>query len=219
MLRDADVLAERTLEPEVGAGRRVAEEIHRLLSDAEVTVEQLDRIVVGIGPGGFTGLRIGIATALALAQARSIPVVGASTLEGLAAGMADEVPDGALLVPVIDAKRREVFTAAYRATSGGIAEVAEPRAATVDSFEELLAEVATEGDPAWLGGDGLHRCDHLLGPAARALPAGSAGHRVHARELVRRVAAGAALPAMPRYLRLPDAEVNRQKRAAEAAAT
>ena len=138
LLRGAEPLLERTLPADRGAGRRVAEEIHRALVDAGLVVRDVSRIVVGIGPGGFTGLRIGIATALALGQALDVPVVGVSTLEALALGMAGDVPDGGLLVPVIDAKRQEVFTAAYRAAGdGGLEVVAEPRAATVSGMAEL----------------------------------------------------------------------------------
>lgn len=218
MLRDADLVVERTLDPEVGAGRRVAEEIHRLLTEAGLTVRDLDRIVVGVGPGGFTGLRIGIATALALGQALGVPVIGASTLEALAAGMAAESPAGALLVPLIDAKRREVFTAAYRASPAGrIEEVAEPRAATAEMFEEMLTELGGDVHTVRLAGDGLHRCAHLVGTMALALPAGSGAHRVRGRALADQVVAGAGLPVVPRYLRLPDAEVNRLRREEEAA--
>jgi tRNA threonylcarbamoyl adenosine modification protein YeaZ len=201
-----------------GAGRRVAEEIHRALVDAGLVVRDVSRIVVGIGPGGFTGLRIGIATALALGQALRVPVVGVSTLEALALGMAGDVPDGGLLVPVIDAKRQEVFTAAYRAAGdGGLEVVAEPRAATVSGMGELLGAAASAGDPAWLAGDGLPRCAELTGPAARPLPPECPSHLVSAVQLVRRADAGGALPVAPIYLRLPDAEVNRLRRMSEAA--
>lgn len=208
---------ERAVEPSAGAGRRVAEEIHLLLCDAGAGIRDVGRVVVGVGPGGFTGLRIGIATALALGQALDVPVIGASTLEALACGMAREVPEGALLVPVIDAKRREVFVAAYRGGGAATLEtVIAPRATTAEGLAELVASVGATDDPAWLAGDGLLRWAGGDGGAARALPDGSPAHRVRAVDLVGRVDGGAGLPVVPQYLRLPDAEVNRLRREREA---
>ena len=98
VLRDEEVLGER-----VSLARRVLLDANELLAAAAVGVTDVERIVVGTGPGSFTGLRIGIAAARGLALALDVPVAGVSTLDALAAGT-----PGA--VPVIDAGRREVFT-------------------------------------------------------------------------------------------------------------
>ena len=98
VLRDEEVLGER-----ISLARRVLLDAHELLASAGAGVTEVDRIVVGRGPGSFTGLRIGIAAARGLALALDVPVAGVSTLDALAAGT-----PGAL--PVIDAGRREVFT-------------------------------------------------------------------------------------------------------------
>jgi tRNA threonylcarbamoyladenosine biosynthesis protein TsaB len=218
VLRDGVTLLERILPPEPGVGRRIAHEIHLLLDSAGVGVRDLDEIVVGIGPGGFTGLRIGIATALGLGQALAIPVAGVVSLEALALGMADHAPAGALLVPVIDAKRREVFAAGYRISGdGGLAVVIEPVATTGEGLAELLAAEASRERPAWLAGDGLHRCEPFAGPAVAMAPPGSPAHAISASRLASRAATGGARPVAPLYLRLPDAEVNRLRREREAA--
>ncbi len=73
----------------------------------------IERIAVGVGPGGFTGLRLGIATARALAQARDLPLVGVSSLAALAAGARDAAA-GRTVLAAIDARRGEVFAAAWR---------------------------------------------------------------------------------------------------------
>jgi tRNA threonylcarbamoyladenosine biosynthesis protein TsaB len=77
LLQGDEVLAELWLGAAPGAGRRVLEAAHHLLAATGRTPRAIERIVVGIGPGGFTGLRIGIATALGLGQALRVPVEGA----------------------------------------------------------------------------------------------------------------------------------------------
>lgn len=207
--------AELWLGPSPAGGRRVLEAAHHLMRAAGTEPRDLRRIVVGVGPGGFTGLRIGLATAVALGQALGVEVTGASSLEALALSIADWTgrEPGAIVVPVIDARRREVFAAAYRLTRDGDLEpVVSPAALGPDALLEALEPVAAEEGPLWLGGDGLDaHGDALTRPGLTPLPTGSPGHRVAATALVRRVDAGAGLPAVPTYLRLPDAEVNRRR--------
>lgn len=214
LVRDDRTVAELWLAPEPGSGRRVLEAAHGLLTAAGLGVRDLDAIVVGVGPGGFTGLRIGLATALGLGQALAIPVIGASSLEALALGIAAHCPDGALVAPVLDARRRELFAAVHRADGAGLVEVLPPQALAPAALSDVLDQL---GEPVWIGGDGVVAGGEALpGPARTILPAGSPGHRVSAVALARRVAAGAGLPARPVYARLPDAEVNRLRAAAAA---
>jgi tRNA threonylcarbamoyladenosine biosynthesis protein TsaB len=99
LVRDEEVLGER-----VSRAVAVLEDADELLRESGAERAELTGIVVGTGPGSFTGLRLGLATARGLALALELPVAGVSTLDALAAG----APAGAL--PVIDAQRREVFT-------------------------------------------------------------------------------------------------------------
>jgi tRNA threonylcarbamoyladenosine biosynthesis protein TsaB len=215
LVRDDEPTAELWLGPEPGSGRRVLEAVHGLLVAAGLSTRDIDAVVVGVGPGGFTGLRIGIATALGLGQALEVPVTGASSLEALALGLAEAAPPGAVVAPVLDARRRELFAAAYRPTpGGGLAELLPPSALAPAELARILSGL---GGDVWLGGGGLDAGgDELDGPELRRLPAGSAAHRIRAAALARRVAAGAGLPARPVYARLPDAEVNRLAAAAAA---
>jgi tRNA threonylcarbamoyladenosine biosynthesis protein TsaB len=98
LLEDGDLLGERT-----GRPASLLEDVNALLEQHDAEPRELKRIVVGTGPGSFTGLRMGLAAGRALALALDVQVAGVSTLEALAASA-----PGAL--PVIDARRREVFT-------------------------------------------------------------------------------------------------------------
>jgi tRNA threonylcarbamoyladenosine biosynthesis protein TsaB len=97
LVRDGNVLGERT-----STASRVLADAHELLREVDVEEADLTHLAVGTGPGSFTGIRIGLAVARGLSFALGIPVAGVSTLDALAAG----APGG---LPVIDAKRREVF--------------------------------------------------------------------------------------------------------------
>jgi len=212
-----DVLAEASLARIPGGGRRVLEAAHDLFAQAAVAPADIDDIVVGVGPGGFTGIRIGIATALGLGQALGIPVQGASTLEALALGIAgEEARSGAqgeplLVAPVIDARRGQVFAAAYLVgPSGGVKVLIAPAAWDPADFATALAAAG----PSVVAGDGADLVD--LPASARRAPAGAAD-RVPAVRLVQRVRAGGSRPVAPEYLRLPDAEENRLRRLREEA--
>jgi tRNA threonylcarbamoyladenosine biosynthesis protein TsaB len=98
LVRDGDVLGEA-----VSRAVRVLEDADRLLRESGAERAELTGIVVGTGPGSFTGLRLGLATARGLALALELPLAGVSTLDALAAGAPSAVP-------VVDAGRREVFT-------------------------------------------------------------------------------------------------------------
>ena len=165
--------------------------LEQVLEDAHSTWDDVERICVGTGPGGFTGLRLGIATARALAQARDVPLVGVSSLEALALGA-----DSADVLAVIDARRGEVFAARYRE---GVC-VMEPVA---------IAPTDLPAAPFAVG-DGAVRFRAELERAGVAVPAdGSPVHRVSAlmvcrlgrdREPVDRDAL------LPDYRREPDAK-------------
>lgn len=167
--------------------------VEEALDAADATWADVDRIAAGVGPGGFTGLRLGIATARALAQARGLPLVGVSSLEALAA------PHGTALA-VIDARRGEVFAAGWR---GG------------ERFLEPVAiapgELAAHVVPGILAvGDGAVKFRVELERAGAVVPADdSPAHRVSALEVCRLGAAGAPADRdalLPDYRREPDAK-------------
>ncbi len=181
--------------------------VDELLAEAGLAVAALDAIVCGLGPGSFTGLRIGLATAKGLCLAARRPLVGLSSLQPLAAAVAEAFPrEQRLCCAVLDARRGEVFVARYRDGSA-----LEPE--RLCRPETLAAELAAETEPILLAGDGALLYRELLarGPASLA-PEGC--HPIHARYLAHaaraRVEAGSfdeLASLVPRYLRASDARL------------
>ena len=216
LVRDESPIAELWLSPEPGSGRRVLEAAHGLLVCVGLAARDIDEIVVGVGPGGFTGLRIGLATALGLGQALRVPVTGASSLEALALGIAGVAPEGALVAPVQDARRRELFAALYRVEAAGMNEILAPVALAASDLAERLVAM---DEPVWVAGVGVGATAGALEvPGVTTLAPGSPVHRLAAAALVRRVRGGGGIAARPVYARLPDAEVARLNAIAAAGA-
>jgi tRNA threonylcarbamoyladenosine biosynthesis protein TsaB len=92
------------------------------------TLPDVEGYAVGLGPGSFTGLRIGLATWKGLAYANRRPIAGASSLAAMALGAAGAVEEGTVLVPLLDARKGEVYAGFYRA-AGGTVEAVLPEAA------------------------------------------------------------------------------------------
>ena len=180
-----------------------------LLEEIERSVEEaggwarIERIAVGIGPGSFTGLRIGVSTARALAQARQIPIVPVGSLTALARGIS-EGGSAALALPVIDARRSEAFAALF----GG--DGAELWAPFVTQPAELAARVEELEETPLAAGDGALRFGAELEAAgATVAPPDDPIHRVAARHICAvGEAAAEATPdqIQPLYLRPPDAK-------------
>jgi tRNA threonylcarbamoyladenosine biosynthesis protein TsaB len=170
---------------------------------AGVGFGDLEAVAVGIGPGTFTGLRIGIATARALATANDLALRPVSSLAALAAGMARHDPRAALL-PVIDARRGEVFAALYepdgRRLWGPLAEAP----------EEVAERVGAGSRTVLAAGDGSVRFRGVLEAAGiGVLPDESPSHVVSALEVCRLAADVPGVPpqaVLPDYVRAPDAK-------------
>lgn len=173
---------------------RVAEAMER----AGLGFGELDAIAVGRGPGTFTGLRIGIATARALATANDLPVRPVSSLAALAAGI-----DAPLRLPLIDAKRGEVFAALYE---GG----EERWPAFVAGPEALAERVQAQSPSALAAGDGALRFREVLEAAGvEVAPPESQLHvvrGVHVCSLAANVEAVSPEAVLPDYIRAPDAK-------------
>jgi tRNA threonylcarbamoyladenosine biosynthesis protein TsaB len=184
----------------------------QLLERAGCGWQEIDRIAVGLGPGTFTGLRIGIATARALGRARGIPLVGVSTMRSLALGAA-AIPDVDAVIAVLDARRGEVFAAAWRPAELEGRPVLGPSALS----PEMLAERITQlGLRPLAVGDGSVEFRVVLERSGASIPADDSElHRVSAINHCRlghKLVASGPDEIRPEYLRLPDAEIARRER-------
>jgi tRNA threonylcarbamoyladenosine biosynthesis protein TsaB len=180
LVDDNELLGER-----VSRAQTLLEDVDALLRQAGAHPSDLDRLAVGLGPGSFTGVRIGLAVARGLALSLDLPGSGVSTLAALAAGA-----PGAL--PVVDAKRREIFTFVD----------GEPRVLTP---QELPL-----GDGALCVGDGAKRYRSLLEERGASVPPDDDERHLPRARFHAALAGepGSVDELEPLYLRVPDADRN-----------
>ncbi len=191
-----DVLTEvSTLDAKAHA-EFLAPNIRAVLAEAEASPSDVTEVVVGTGPGPFTGLRVGIVTAHTFAFALGLPAHGVCSLDALAHDhwLRDETRTGELLVAT-DARRKEVYAARYVLTETGAERVAEPTVIRAADLEPAVRELPTAGRGPLLYPDALPHGVEPLDVSAGAL----------ADLAVRRMKAGEALDGLePLYLRRPD---------------
>jgi tRNA threonylcarbamoyladenosine biosynthesis protein TsaB len=193
-----------------GHATRLLEMAHGLLGEAGIGWGEIERIAVGAGPGTFTGLRVGIATARGLAQSLGAELVAVSSLRALAEGALTAGADPAATLAVIDARRGEVFAAAYGADGS---ELTTPRALAPERIGELLGEAGLrDGDAPAAVGDGAVRYRPQLEGAGLLIASDSSplhllrGAAVCELGLRGRPGSGYG-QVLPDYRRRPDAEL------------
>jgi len=184
--------------------------IKAVLEDSEVDRRRLAGIAVSGGPGSFTGLRIGMSTAKALAQVWELPVVGISTLETLVHPLAGH---GSYVCPVLNARKNEVYTALYDCTAPDPVLLLSSRAIRI---EELIKILSDYNKPVTFLGDGVSVYGPRLkaemaqlamfAPMAVSFPRGAAVAELGLKAL--RGGQGISpFKLQPEYIRLPEAEV------------
>ena len=185
-----------------------------LIRSCGYTPQDIEAVAVAAGPGSFTGIRIGVAAAKGFAWGAELPCYGVSTLESMALNLG--VWQGYVL-PVMDARRSQVYNALFRAEKGKLTRLTEDRAISLDDLKE---EIKNLEEPVFLVGDGSILCYNTLKEAVSALVL-PPEHRMHQRAAGVGLAAyqkieagesgdGAALA--PNYLRLSQAERERLAR-------
>jgi len=180
-----------------------------VVARAGVAAADLDAVAVGVGPGSFTGLRIGLATAKGVAFAAGKPLWAVSSLAALALDLA-AVTEASLLIPVLDARRGEVFVGLYRRAGTGVVAAAAEQVLAPDAVAAAVADVRNPDESTALAGDALavypdqlSRIPDVARPAARATPGAVA--------IARLALAGARTDVLghgaPVYIRPSEAEV------------
>ena len=182
-----------------------------LLSALHLSFDDIELLACSVGPGSFTGVRIGAALVKGLAFGKGIPCVAVSTLDALAENL---MPAKGIFIPVMDARRNQVYTATYRSNGKRIEKLTEDRAM---SIAELAEEIKAESSPVILCGDGYEKvykylCDagiEVLATPSLLLKENAASV---ARVAYRHYLEGKAssdLDIAPTYLRMPQAERER----------
>ncbi|MEG6586830.1 tRNA (adenosine(37)-N6)-threonylcarbamoyltransferase complex dimerization subunit type 1 TsaB [Dendrosporobacter sp. 1207_IL3150] len=202
------LVAELTIQTKLTHSELLMPHISQILSAAKLNKSDLKAIAVSIGPGSFTGLRIGLATAKAIAYALNIPLVGVPTLTALAYNC--PVPE-VYLAPMLDAQKNNVYTALYRWESG---ELRELQPAQVGMFDEVLEKLTVLNKPVMVMGEAaVMKKEHiisygdniLLAPAHLIIPRAASvavlGHKMLNSELKNDV-----MTLEPLYIRRSEAE-------------
>lgn len=181
-----------------------------MLKNAGMSFSQIDAIAVSVGPGSFTGVRIGVAAVKGLAFANDLPCVAVSTLEGMAARL-EGMPYTGKLLTAMDARCQQLYTALFSCANGIVTRVTPDEALPLDIVGERLC---AETEPILVIGDGAALCYNALHervPLLRLAPVGLClQHAVGvARAAVKHIADGNVLSGealLPDYLRLPQAQ-------------
>jgi tRNA threonylcarbamoyladenosine biosynthesis protein TsaB len=197
------VVGEYTLDVRVTHSERLMAAIDQLLSDAGWTARDLDGIAVTVGPGSFTGLRVGLSTVKGLALALAIPVAAVPTLDAMAAML----PYAALPVcPVLDARKREVYASLYRWDGLGMRRQWEYLAVAPDELARRLRE------PVIVVGDGAEAIDSAFARRVEPPRRGPAPAVVGAlgRARLARGETVTVADLVPIYLRPSEAELKRR---------
>ena len=214
LLEDGKLLGESYQNTGLTHSQTLMQMCEDLLTTCGKTVNDVTAVAVANGPGSFTGVRIGVAAAKGLAWGKELPCYGVSTLEAMAEGLG--IYEG-FVVPTMDARRSQTYTAIFRAEGGKLTRIMEDCAI---SFAELAEKLKNCEKPIFLVGDGAVLCYNTLKEAVSGLVL-PPEHRQHQR------AAGVALAAQkqiaagesgdgaslsPNYLRLSQAERERLAR-------
>ena len=153
-------IALRETEGQNAHSEKITNFIREVMEVAEIDYKQLDAVAVSKGPGSYTGLRIGVSTAKGICYAADLPLMAIDTLEAMAYGMkaklGNQIGENDLLIPMIDARRMEVYAAIFDANLNKINDTA---ALVIDenSFDELLKD-----HRLWLFGDGAPKLKKIF---------------------------------------------------------
>lgn len=203
---DGRLISECFVNASLTHSRTLMPMVDNALSQADMNIKDIDAFCVNVGPGSFTGIRIGVAAVKGLALAENKLCAGVSTLESMAYNFAD---DNCVVCAAMDARCNQVYTALFRCDSGNVERICEDKAISID---ELCEELSAYDEKIYLAGDGAEICMKSFGEKLSNVHLSGENRRYQR-------AFGAALAAennkeaftdsallAPVYLRLPQAE-------------
>ncbi len=150
------LIGEHNLTLERTHSERLMPALQNLLQELKISVHDLDGIAVTVGPGSFTGVRIGVTTAKTLAQITDQPIIGVSTLEVTAFNLA---MTSGLIIPIMDARNRRVYTARFRGSHSGLKRLSDDTSCTID---ELIDELNNQDGLIYFVGDAITLYDEFI---------------------------------------------------------
>ena len=156
VIEDNKLICEYTINTKKTHSQKLMPMIENMLGLSDLNVREIDAIAVCEGPGSFTGLRIGIATAKAIAHVNDIPVIGVNSLEALAANM--NLCDKKIC-SILDAQRNQVYTGRYQYEGTKLVEIKE---IGIQQIDELLEELAQSGEQWILVGEAVYKYEDKI---------------------------------------------------------
>ncbi|MBK5252400.1 MAG: tRNA (adenosine(37)-N6)-threonylcarbamoyltransferase complex dimerization subunit type 1 TsaB [Peptostreptococcaceae bacterium] len=215
VMKDKRIIGEMTVSTKLNHSEKLMPMIDELLEKTEISIKDIDALAVGVGPGSFTGIRIGVSTAKGLALALDIPIAAVSSLRALAY---NGIYSDMLVCPIIDARRNQVYSGVFRWEAAELVEVLNE---DVYNFKELLFVLKNRncpilflGEDAYkfkeqmkevLGENGILAMPQANFPRAAAV-AGMAIKKIDEKDLEN------AFTLMPVYLRKAEAERQYEER-------
>lgn len=212
VVAETSLVAEYTLNIEITHSERLMATVDRVLTDAGISLSTIDGFAVAIGPGSFTGLRVGLSTIKGLSLATGKPVAAVPTLRALAGNL----PYAAYPVcPLLDARKNEVYAALYRQEERGLVQVMEEQAIPLAGLAQAIGEKTLfTGEASGLYGDAIRELlgdRALFAPRAARVPSAASVAEI-GRAMIKRGNTVDPDSLTPRYVRRPEAEVAWEKR-------
>lgn len=216
VIDESKLLSLSLLDCGLGHSKTILVQIDQVLKNTGLTLRDMDYIATTVGPGSFTGIRIGVSTAKGLSQSTGIGLIPLSTMDALS--YSNTAPDGTVIACALDARRQQVYNALFEMREGKPCRLCEDRALAI---EELGEELAQKGAPVLFVGDGAHLCYnalrdkldcHIAPPNLIAATAASAALAARDAAFSCNFRPTSCHDLTPVYLRRPQAERERMER-------
>ena len=156
VIEDNKLICEYTINTKTTHSQKLMPMIENMLSISSININEIDMIAICVGPGSFTGLRIGMATAKAIARVNNLPIIGVNSLEILAGNM--NLCDKKIC-SILDAQRNQVYTGRYKFENGSIVEL---QPIDVVEIEKLLEEISNDSEEWILVGEAVYKYEDKI---------------------------------------------------------